>query len=242
MHSDKKVKGKRKSILIENDFSTFVGGLEQAVGAHIDSVPVYTMHKRGGQIFRSNTEVWGGVWRDWVIVDWGLDGKLPCKLWGFVDLRELPLNTGISYGGLEAIDPGRYAIVESTTINADDAGQFFRRIHTDVGGMNGNRVRNLRFYLADVEAFEDGAVVVPDIDGEANSYLWVAPPSQWASMFEDWLDQPLQEDDYITTDEEDSGNEEGSTESDAVSTDEGSSESSDDDEIDGSGSSDEGEN
>ena len=54
----------------------------------------------------------GGVWRDWVEVDWGDGGYLPCKIWGFADLRGLPANSGISFASLSNIYPSVYAIVE----------------------------------------------------------------------------------------------------------------------------------
>jgi hypothetical protein len=47
------------------------------------------------------------------MVDWGDDGLLPNKIYGFVDCRELPHNFRLNYGGLDYVDPGIYAIVES---------------------------------------------------------------------------------------------------------------------------------
>jgi hypothetical protein len=49
------------------------------------------------------------------MVDWGDDGVLPNKIYGFVDCRELPSNFRLNYGGLDYVDPGIYAIVESAT-------------------------------------------------------------------------------------------------------------------------------
>ena len=84
---------KRKKVgILENGLMNFVGGLKEKVAQHIKEVPIQTEHVRKGQIFRANLCFRENVWRDWVIVDWGEDGQLPNKLWGFVDLRELPPN------------------------------------------------------------------------------------------------------------------------------------------------------
>ena len=200
----RRIKGKSNKILLEDQFIDFFGGLKELVEAHIPDLKVLSQHKRQGTIFRASCDIWGGVWRDWVVVDWGAgDGLLPCKLWGFVDLRDLPQNSGILYGGLQHVSPGQYAIVESTLqSDVDDEGQFVRQISLDVAQMEGNRVTELRFYLADCEAFVDPAVVVPNIGGPANSYFWVARPCDWAEMFESWLEAPLEDDDYMTENEE----------------------------------------
>ena len=138
------------------------------------------------------------MWRDWVVVDWGYDGgKLPAKLWGFVDLRTLPENSGISYGGLGQIDPGMHAIVESSTITDENHDKLFRTIETEVGEIQGNRVSKLKFYLADVEAIADAAVVAPDIGGKPNAYFWMRTPSEWPDMFKEWLESPLENDDFV---------------------------------------------
>jgi hypothetical protein len=224
--SDKKIKGKRKDILMEVDFIDFVGGLEVAVRDHYNCVRVHTQHRRLKSIFRASTDIWGGVWRDWVVVDWGYDGgKLPAKLWGFVDLRALPENSGISYGGLGQIDPGMYAIVESSTITDENHDKLFRTIETEVGEIQGNRVSKLKFYLADVEAIADAAVVAPDIGGKPNAYFWMRPPSEWPDMFEEWLEAPLENDDFVDeTDDPWNNNDESEDESDDDEEDEGGEE------------------
>jgi len=50
------------------------------------------------------------------------------------------------------------------------------------------------FYLADVEAFHEPAIVVPDIGGPENGYLVFKNRSEWCSSFESWLDSPSNED------------------------------------------------
>jgi hypothetical protein len=51
-------------------------------------------------------------------------------------------------------------------------------------------VHDLQFFLADVEAFVEPAIVVPDIGGKPNSYLLVINKSHWRAKFEEWLDAP----------------------------------------------------
>ena len=105
---------------IETSFLTFVIGLQDAVKEHFEEVLVYSQHKRNGQIFRSSPCYKGSVWRDWVMVNWGDHGVLPNKIWGFIDLTDLPPNSGIVYGGIAGLSPGIYAIVESAQYLGED--------------------------------------------------------------------------------------------------------------------------
>ena len=48
-----------------------------------------------------------------------------------------------------------------------------------------------RLYLADVSAFVEPIVVVPDIDRDSRShYFHVTSRAQWSGQFTDWLEQP----------------------------------------------------
>jgi len=48
----------------------------------------------------------------------------------------------------------------------------------------------LKFYLADVEAFEEPCVVVPNVGGANTSYFWVEPKARWSELFVQWLCAP----------------------------------------------------
>ena len=132
------------------------------------------------------------------MVDWGPDGKLPNKVWGFVDLRQLPgslpRHLRVDYGGLSNLTPSIYAIVEATTLSPRVDGEvnceIFRRLHTEVGAKTDGFVSELKFYLADVEAFVDPCIVVPNLGGETNSYFWVQNRTEWAESFANWLRAP----------------------------------------------------
>jgi len=133
----------------------------------------------------------GSVWRDWVVVDWGrCHGKLPCKIWGFLDLSNLPLYCRISVGGLNNLQPGINAVVEASVLvqNAVNA-ELLREIESEVGSFGGQEryVTQLKFYLAPVDAFVEPAIVVPNIGGKKNSYLWINHPGDWSGQFEKWL-------------------------------------------------------
>ena len=64
------------------------------------------------------------------------------------------------------------------------------------------------FFFADVEAFVEPIVVVPDIEADAdNVYFEVAPRREWAEDFETWLS--LNDDDPIEfSDEENESDDE----------------------------------
>ena len=110
----------RNSMIAEGDFVDFIAGLQQEVGPVLPKpLEVKTEHTRDGQIFRAHTRYLGGVWRDWVEVDWGDDGQLPNKIWGFVNLTAMPPNSGVSFGGINDIQPAVYGIVESAQFDEE---------------------------------------------------------------------------------------------------------------------------
>ena len=163
----RKIKGKLPKFMLEETFIDFVIGLQDAVNVHIPEVIVHGKHTRNGQIFHANVAFQGTVWRDWVWVDWGPGyGTLPNKLWGFVDLSGLPPTFKVDYGGIKSISPGIYAIVESATMIEDEHSELVLTLETDVVLNAHGDVDDLQFYLADVEAFVEPAIVVPDIGGE----------------------------------------------------------------------------
>jgi len=184
-------RGKQHRFMMEEALLRFVNGLQDKVIGHYEEVLLHTFHRRNGQIFRANASFKGTVWRDWVHVDWGADGILPCKIWGFVDLQDVPNNFQLHYGGLSRINPGVYAIVESAgALEGENNSELVTRIETECTMSNG-KVHDLIFYLADVEAFVEPAMVVPDVGGPENSYLCIENRSEWATLFENWLDEPF---------------------------------------------------
>jgi len=130
----------------------------------------------------------GSAWRDWVVVDWGQGhGKLPCKIWGFLDLSNLPLHCRISVGGLNNLPPVICAVVEASVLVENAANtELTREIESEVGsfGRRERCVTQLKFYLAPADAFVEPAVVVPNIGGEKNSCLWINHPGDWSGQFE----------------------------------------------------------
>ena len=187
---------KRNTVIyVEQDFVNFVANLQNKVKEWCNALVVKTSHHRNGCIFRSSPSYRGGVWRDWVIIDWG-DYKCPCRIWGFVDLTFLPEVNDVNHGGYSPIIPAVYAIVEHTGLSGSRShGRYdiFRRIHTEVRRVrNSHVVLGLKLYLADVEAFVDPAVVVADIGGPPNCYLHLRPRCDWDVEFSNWLRTPYE--------------------------------------------------
>lgn len=192
-----KEKGK---VVLEQPLVEFVLDLQDAVSEHIKHVLLRTEHKRNGDtIFRAHSYYRGGVWRDWVVVDWDDWGLLPNKIWGFVDLSALPQNSGIDFGGLSNLQPATYAIVETAEEKVDDnlvkQPDLFTRILKDVEGIqNGRIIGNPHFYLADCDAFVRPLAVIPNIGGQPNEYFAVTPRSRWRDNFMEWLRLPHNQD------------------------------------------------
>ena len=188
------IKGAQKMI-IEEDFVDFIKQLYDEVGKYIVEPNVRSQYKDGrGNIFRGTNLYSGGVWRDWVIIDWGgSDGVLPAKIWGFVDLKHLPRNNDLEFGGLKRLKPSIYAIVENAKFPkiAGWKSEIFVPVEKEYKRQAGNRPK-LVFYLADVADFHSTAVVIPNVGGKINHYLMVKPRSDWKTMFESWLERPFE--------------------------------------------------
>jgi hypothetical protein len=96
---------------------------------------------------------------------------------GFVNLETLPQNDNIVCGGLSGIPPSIYAIVESAVQDHSSSGsgtnsEIFIGITKEVRGMQHNRITKLKFYLADIDAFHEPVVMIPDTGSRLpNRYL-----------------------------------------------------------------------
>jgi hypothetical protein len=64
-------------------------------------------------------------------------------------------------------------------------------------------VTELKFYLADVEAFVE-PVVIPDIGGAANEYFVVKNRDAWKQDFEEWLETSNHDSTFTMSDDESS--------------------------------------
>lgn len=187
-------------MFLEKDLIDFVGGLQEKVANYIPILGMKSEHVRKGQIFRASAAYRGHVWRDWVYVNWGDEGLLPNKIYGFVNLGDIPHNSGLEYGGI-ALHPGIYGIVESSLVSDDEVeigrSDLFLPIATEVGGLTDNNVSNLRLFLADVEAFEEPVAVIPDLGGPPNGYFALNPRASWPDMFTEFLEIPPEENDMV---------------------------------------------
>jgi len=196
MRSDRPEKGKKQYPMVEGDLLEFIDGLQVRVAPHIGNVVLFSCYNRAGHIFRGDVSFRKSVWRDWVVINWQKEGQLPNRIYGFVDLRALPGNlvrsNRINYGGLSNIKPGIYAIVEATIMLSDGVAgsELFDVLTTEAGEFENGLVTKLKFYLADVEAFMEPCVVVPNVGGANNSYFWVEPRARWSEMFVEWLRAP----------------------------------------------------
>ena len=173
-------------IKFEPSFTNFVTELSQRVSKYIRKLQIRTYHERNGVIYRGAPQYHGSVWRDWVMVDWGREGVIPNKIWGFVDMRALPERKKIRFGGLYYIDPGLYAIVESATFVdqgiEDKKSDIFVPIIKEVDE------KESKYYLANVDSFHEPVIVIPDVGGPSNAYFIVKSRSSWREDFMTWLD------------------------------------------------------
>ena len=104
---------------LETCLVDFLGGLHALVKDYVKTLCLYSIHKRQDIIFRGQGKYRGKPWRDWAIVDWGKEGKLPCKIWGFVNLAGISQSIRVDYGGIR-VKPGMYAVVETAVFTQDE--------------------------------------------------------------------------------------------------------------------------
>jgi len=198
------IKGKLGEVKVEVGLIDFLVELQDLVNLDIPRIALKSLHKRNGQIFRGHMRFRGSVWRDWVVVDWGSGhGKLPNKIWGFVDLSKLSNSRRINFGGVQ-LQPTVYAVVESALAVEDgEDTELLSVVETEVGEFSlDGYVSKLKLYLAPVEAFVEPAVVVPNIGGENNSYLWLTGRQNWRDLFVTWLHKPYQDLTEVSSEEE----------------------------------------
>ena len=68
----------RSTLMNRLDFVEFIAGLQNIMATYHVKVVIRTELRRNNTIFWANTNYRGKIWRDWVIIDWSEEGKLPC--------------------------------------------------------------------------------------------------------------------------------------------------------------------
>ena len=191
---------------LEQDLVDFIAQLQIKVGQYCAKLYVSSNHHRMGHTFRASAHFREKVWRDWVMVDWGDEGVLPCHILGFVDLLCLPATTNISHGQMDPVTKGLYAIVECSVYDDvdfdEEASEIFVPITKEIGGLTGNFVSHRIFYLVDVESFVKPCAVIPNMGGPPNSYFRIRSREKWHKLFADWLKEPSQPPEYYASDED----------------------------------------
>ena len=179
----------------------FLFDVQEHLNQYTWKLKILTEHKRNGQIFRGHPNFrQNGRWNDWVIVDWGSDyGAIPAEIWCFIDLTDLPDNVYVSNLGGINVKKGVYAVVESTFITPEvdnesndpsrQGSDIFTPILKEVDLDEAGNLVGRTFYLADVEAFVDPVVVIPDIGADDNRrYFTVEHRAKWSEIFINWLE------------------------------------------------------
>jgi hypothetical protein len=188
----------------------FLNELQNKVIDHIPwkELPVLTEHQRDDVLWRGHPNYRGtGLWTDWALVDWGREGVVPCRIWCFVKLRDLPTaRAKLTHGGIELQD-GVYAVVEcseySEEVEEVVQSDIFTPLNLELAGEIEKGETPMReYYLANVDAFKGPCSVIPDIGGHPSSYFLVKNRTQWSKEFIVWLNQPHKDDEMVITDVE----------------------------------------
>jgi len=184
---------KKHKFILDKQLIAFIGNVFDQIcnDVVVRSIRLFTEHKRNGVIFQGTPYFYDKPWRDWVIIDWGAQGKLPAQIHIFVDLRNIPEDS--------LYIPGTYAIIESAKPNSSaqerkidsDLFQPFLKEHKGISASGGIRQK---FHLVDTNSFYEPATLIPDL-GNPNkaAYLRLHPRSKWKDIFIWWLRRPRQE-------------------------------------------------
>ena len=84
------------NIVLEKNYVKFLHRLQLKVKEYCPELCVRSVCKRKDLIFRASTDFQKHTWRDWALIDWDEEGKLPCHILGFVDLSALPNDLDIA--------------------------------------------------------------------------------------------------------------------------------------------------
>lgn len=188
-----------KMTKVEQDFVDYLMYLQSNLqGLDPNGLILRTNHYRYGHTFRGSPHHSGQVWRDWAMFDWGEDyGKLPGKIWGFVDFTSLPDDNDARYAANSDLEPALYAIIESAEWVNDpievQRSEIFTPILKEVKTIKHGRVTKLKFYLANVESLADPVAVIPDLGGAPNAYFVCKSRSTWREDFVNWLRDPFED-------------------------------------------------
>ncbi len=186
-----------------SDVLDFLHELQEKVRPYLgdDFLPIFTCHKRGGQIFRGHPHFrGGGPWKDWAWVNWGAGyGKLPCHIWCFVNLVGLQTTRPVLRHATTRLENMVYAVVETTTEETDEdvitKSDIFMPIRKEVDVGPDGTVTKRHFYLADSDALVDPCCAIPDLGGPVNWYFVVMPRTKWPEQFIKWVEDPHNLDD-----------------------------------------------
>jgi hypothetical protein len=195
-HVMTRMKGKDK-LKQDDDLLFYVNELQKKLSNWFEFVPVCAEHKRGEQIFRSHPNYRGkGPWRDWVMIKWSM-GDFPAKIWGFIDISELPTGVTVRLDTATDVRSGVWAVIESCNYKAPPqlkkeqtpprASEIFKTIILDAETYNDDgTIATRKFYLVDVETFKDPLVVIPNM-GTDHEFLMMTPRDEWAADFTRWI-------------------------------------------------------
>lgn len=196
-----KILGRSKSkvgVVWPNELCEFMNQLQDKVIPYIPwkELQVLTMHQRDDVIWHGHPNYRGtGLWTDWALVDWGLEGVIPCRIWCFLKLLRMPIGAeSLEHGGVKLRD-GVFAVVEcsqySEEVDAVVESDLFTPLTLELGEeIEKGETPTRQFYLADVEAFHGPCSVIPDIGGHPSSYFLVKNRLEWSKEFIVWLNQP----------------------------------------------------
>ena len=199
------MKGKDKFIYEEQvlialaEIGDYVADYMKVVWAYSELKVFCPQSNNNTQIYRASPYFEGQPWYDWAIFNLSKPESptirrfVLAQIQCFVDLRDLPEDADLRF------DSGIYCVIEPASRNTavDESGrsEFWEPWIKGASSTLGFENTSNKLELANITQIVKPACVVPDIGNPNNrAYLRMIPRSEWAFMFEDWLDMPHRRD------------------------------------------------
>ena len=99
-------KGKQRECRPHKELVEYLEEKLDEMNGYVHTLLMYTCLNHRGCTYRATPYYMGGPWRDWAMAELpGEHGRIPCHIWGFVDLQSIPVGS--------ATPPGIYMIAET---------------------------------------------------------------------------------------------------------------------------------
>ena len=160
-----------------------------------DEMPVIPVNSElnmpNGQKYRASPHYFGKSWYDWALYQFpavadGYEEPIrPVHIRCFVDLSNLQPGEDAKYA------PGIYFIAETVRLHPSREEVEMSSVFVPYLKLEGNNHTTNKTEFLEASRIIGPVCVIPDLDNtNKRAFLAVRPMESWASMFEEWINEP----------------------------------------------------